>query len=412
MKILVIQNKMGIGDMVIYLPFIEAISKRFNTPVNILVKESSKAEQFLKDNNIINKIIILDRSNKLKNGKHDGLTGFFNLLRDIKKHNFDKVFIFNSSFRFSLIARIAGIKDIHQYSLIKKRNQHVIGAAKELLKKNLNLNVESDPKISINNQSVQEVRTKYKINNNKKNILLGIGGSGSTKRIPARIYIKLMRLITQKYKCKFFLATGKNNQEQEILKEKWDKIFFTGSTRVGKIIYKAAAESLTPVTLELGGKSPTFVLADCNIKITARRIVWAKFLNAGQTCIAPDYLIVEKKIKDQLLLALKKEIENAYPNNKEVQENYVQIVNERNFNRLEQLIPTEKIYHGGETNKENRSISPTLLHNINYDDSIMQDEIFGPILPVISFENLEDVIGKIKEREKPLSLYIYSDYIL
>ena len=194
----------------------------------------------------------------------------------------------------------------------------------------------------------------------------------------------------------------------ELLQQKWDKIFFTGSTPIGKIVYKAAAENLTPVTLELGGKSPTFVLADCNIKITAKRIVWAKFLNAGQTCIAPDYLLVEEKIKDQLLLALKKEIENAYPNNKEVQENYVQIVNERNFNRLEQLIPTEKIYHGGETNKENRSISPTLLHNINYDDSIMQDEIFGPILPVISFENLEDVIGKIKEREKPLSLYIYS----
>ena len=194
----------------------------------------------------------------------------------------------------------------------------------------------------------------------------------------------------------------------ELLQQKWDKIFFTGSTPIGKIVYKAAAENLTPVTLELGGKSPTFVLADCNIKITAKRIVWAKFLNAGQTCIAPDYLLVEEKIKEQLLLALKKEIENAYPNNKEVQENYVQIVNERNFNRLEQLIPTEKIYHGGETNKENRSISPTLLHNINYDDSIMQDEIFGPILPVISFENLEDVIGKIKEREKPLSLYIYS----
>ena len=194
----------------------------------------------------------------------------------------------------------------------------------------------------------------------------------------------------------------------ELLQQKWDKIFFTGSTPVGKIIYKAAAENLTPVTLELGGKSPTFVLADCNIKITAKRIVWAKFLNAGQTCIAPDYLLVEEKIKDQLLLALKKEIENAYPNNNEVQENYVQIVNEKNFNRLEQLIPTDKIYYGGETNVKNRFIQPTLLHNINFEDSIMQEEIFGPILPVISFENLEDVIEKIKEREKPLSLYIYS----
>ena len=194
----------------------------------------------------------------------------------------------------------------------------------------------------------------------------------------------------------------------ELLQQKWDKIFFTGSTPVGKIIYKAAAENLTPVTLELGGKSPTFVLADCNIKITAKRIVWAKFLNAGQTCIAPDYLVVEEKIKEQLLLALKKEIENAYPNNKEVQENYVQIVNDKNFSRLKQLILTDKIYHGGETNPENRSISPTLLHNINFEDSIMKDEIFGPILPIISFENLDDVIQKVKEKEKPLALYIYS----
>ena len=216
---------MGIGDMVIYLPFIEAISKKFNTPVSILVKESSKAEQFLKDSNIINKIIILDRNNKLKNGRHKGLAGFYNLVKDLKQYSFDKIFIFNSSFRFNLIARIAGIKDIHQYPLLHKKNQHVIEAAKELLKNKLELNVESDPKIFINNQSVQKVRSKYKINNDEKNILLGIGGSGPTKRIPAIIFIKLIRLITQKYKCKFFLATGKNNQEQEILKEILDTKF-------------------------------------------------------------------------------------------------------------------------------------------------------------------------------------------
>ena len=219
MKILVIQNKMGIGDMVIYLPFIEAISKKFNTPVSILVKESSKAEQFLKDSNIINQIIILERNNKLKSGRHEGLSGSYNLARDLKQQSFDKVFIFNSSFRFNLIARIAGIKDIYQYPLMQKKDQHVIEAAKEFLKKDLGLNVESDPEIPINNQSVKEVRSKYKINNDEKNILLGIGGSGPTKRIPAIIFIKLMRLITQKYKCKFFLATGKNYQEQEILKE-------------------------------------------------------------------------------------------------------------------------------------------------------------------------------------------------
>jgi len=225
MKILVIQNKMGVGDMIIYLPFIEAISKKFNTPVSILVKDSSKAEQFLKDNNIINKIIILERSNSLKNDRHEGLAGIYNLIRDLRQYSFDKVFIFNSSFRFNLIAKIAGIKDIHQYPLLQKKNQHVIGAAKELLKKNLGLNVESDPVISINNQSVQEVKAKYKINNDEKNILLGIGGSGPTKRIPASIFIKLMYLITKKYKCKFFLATGKNNHEQEILKEILDSEF-------------------------------------------------------------------------------------------------------------------------------------------------------------------------------------------
>ena len=225
MKILVVQNKMGIGDMVIYLPFIKAISKKFNTTVSILVKESSKAEQFLKNNNFIDKIIILERDNKLKRGRHEGLVGSYNLVKDLEQYDFDKVFIFNSSFRFNLIVRAAGIKNIYQYPLLQKKNQHVIQAAKKLLKKNLDLSVETNPEISINDHSVKEARSRYKINNDEKNILLGIGGSGPTKRIPAKIFIKLMRLITQKYKCKFFLATGKNIQEQEILKEILDTEF-------------------------------------------------------------------------------------------------------------------------------------------------------------------------------------------
>ena len=219
MKILVIQNKMGIGDMVIYLPFIEAISKKFSTRISILIKESSKAEQFLKDSNIIDKIIILERGNELKNGRHEGFTGSYNLVKDLRKYDFDKVFIFNSSFRFNLIVRLAGIKDIHQYPLLQKKHQHVIEAAKELLKKKLDLDVECNPKITISNKSVQETRSRYKIKRDEKNILLGVGGSGPTKRIPATIFIKFMYLITKKYKCKFFLATGKDNQEQEILKE-------------------------------------------------------------------------------------------------------------------------------------------------------------------------------------------------
>ena len=217
MRILAIQNRMGVGDMVIFLPFIEAISKKFDTPISILVKESSKAIQFLKDNKTIEKIIILDRGNKIKNGSHDGIVGSYNLVNDLKKNNFDKIFIFNSSLRFHLIARTAGIKDIYQYPLFQKKNQHIINTAKKFLNKELGLEVESDPKISINDQLVKNAKSKYEINNKEINILLGIGGSGSTKRISSKIFIEFMNLVTQKYKCKFFLATGKNIEEQIIL---------------------------------------------------------------------------------------------------------------------------------------------------------------------------------------------------
>ena len=219
MKILVVQNKMGIGDMVIYLPFIAAISKKFNTPVSILAKQSSKAEQFLMDNKNIEKIIILERGNNLKGARHQGFNGFIKLIKELREHNFDKIFIFNSSLRFYLIARFSGIKDIIQYSFFTKKNQHVMNAAKKFINQNLNLIVESDPKILINDKSVQDVRLKFKINNHQKNIVLGIGGSGPTKRVPASIFIKLIRLISNVYKCRFFLATGKNKEEQEILKE-------------------------------------------------------------------------------------------------------------------------------------------------------------------------------------------------
>ena len=219
MKILVVQNKMGIGDMVIYLPFIDAISKKFNTPVSILVKQSSKTEQFLRDNKNIEKIIILEQGNNLKGARHQGFGGFINLAKELREHNFDKIFIFNSSLRFYLVAKFAGIKNIYQYPLLAKKNQHIIDTAKKFINKNLNLIVKDDPKIIINDQSVQDVKLKFKINNDQKNILLGIGGSGPTKRIPAITFIKLIRLISNAYKCRFFLTTGKNKEEQEILKE-------------------------------------------------------------------------------------------------------------------------------------------------------------------------------------------------
>ena len=219
MKILAVQNRMGIGDMVIFLPFIEAISKSFGIPVSILVKENSKAVQFLKNNKTINEIIILDRGNKIKNGRHDGIIGSYNLIKDLRKYNFDKIFIFNSSLRFNLISKIAGIKDIHQYPLFNKKNQHIIDAAKNFIKKELNIDSESNPQILINEQLVKDSKLNFRINDEEVNILLGVGGSGPTKRIPSKIFINFMRLVSQKRKCKFFLATGKNTEEQKILHE-------------------------------------------------------------------------------------------------------------------------------------------------------------------------------------------------
>ncbi len=193
----------------------------------------------------------------------------------------------------------------------------------------------------------------------------------------------------------------------ELLEQHFDKIFFTGSIPVGKIVYEAAAKHLTPVTLELGGKSPVFVLNDCNIKITAKRIIWGKFLNAGQTCVAPDYLLVDSKIIDKLLAEIERLISELFPNTKDVEENYVRIINEKHFNRLADLIEPEKIYCGGHLNKEKLFISPTIFTNVDFDSKIMADEIFGPLLPVIAFDDLQTAIFKVKSRPKPLALYVF-----
>tara|TARA_A100001011_G_scaffold164338_1_gene172980 strand:- start:662 stop:1627 length:966 start_codon:yes stop_codon:yes gene_type:complete len=219
MKILAIQNRKGIGDMVIFLPFIEAIGKKFNTKINILVKENSKAPQFLKNNSYIDKIIILDRDNKNKDGKHDGLKGAFKLINDLRDYNFDKVFIFNSSLRFNLIAKLAGIKNVHQYPLLEKKNQHIIETAQNFIEKEISLKVPSNPKIFVSIDDVEYTKLKYSFLDNQINILLGIGGSGDTKRIPSNIFINFMKLCNENYDCKFFLATGKKNEEQKILNE-------------------------------------------------------------------------------------------------------------------------------------------------------------------------------------------------
>ena len=206
----------------------------------------------------------------------------------------------------------------------------------------------------------------------------------------------------------FCVVEGGVKETTKLLEYRFDKIFFTGSTHVGRIIYQAAAKHLTPVTLELGGKSPTFVLADTDIKMSAKRIVWAKFLNAGQTCVAPDYVLVDKLIELEFLKALKSEIKQHYKNQEDISENYLRIINTNNFDRLIKLIDNDKIFFGGKTNREKRFISPTILQDISFEDKIMKDEIFGPILPVLSFTNLDEAIKKVKENPKPLACYIYS----
>ena len=218
MRILVIQNKMGIGDMVIYLPFIKSISKKFSCPITLLVKESTKADQYLNRASYIDEIIYLKRNNN-KNDKHDGFVGSIKLSIELKNKRFDKVFILNSSLRFYLICKLANIKEIFQYPLFKKKNQHIINAAKDLIRNTLNLEVESNPNIEILDEEIINAKKKFNINKDKINILLGIGGSGPTKRTPPEKFIKFMELCLKKYDCRFYLATGGVDEEQKILLE-------------------------------------------------------------------------------------------------------------------------------------------------------------------------------------------------
>ena len=217
MKVLVIQNRMGIGDMVIFLPYIEAISKYYSTRVSLLVKENTKCLEYLSNNPNIDNIIILDRDDKKKIGKHYGLKGIFNLALEIKKHNFDKIFIFNSSFRYKVVAKLAKIKNVYQYKLFSKKNQNIIETAKIFLKKSLNVEVDSNPTISLNSEIVKNAKKKFEILDDEINIVLGVGGSGPTKRVAPEKFIQLMKLCSNKFKCKFFIAAGSNEKEEKIV---------------------------------------------------------------------------------------------------------------------------------------------------------------------------------------------------
>ena len=218
MKILAVQNRMGIGDTIIFLPFLKALSKKYNSPISLLTKKNSKADQYLDQTRYIDKILFLERDKKNKD-RHDGFFGSLNLIKDIKKLNFDKMIIFNSSLRFNLIAKFSGIREVYQYPLFKKSHQHITDTPRKFLKKKFDLNVNEDPEVEIDDILVSESIKKFQINKNEINILLGIGGSGPTKRIPASTFLNVIEKISKIKSCKFLLATGKDKEEQTILNE-------------------------------------------------------------------------------------------------------------------------------------------------------------------------------------------------
>ncbi|MFE0303795.1 MULTISPECIES: aldehyde dehydrogenase [Bacillus] len=194
----------------------------------------------------------------------------------------------------------------------------------------------------------------------------------------------------------------------ELLKLPFDYIFFTGSVAVGKVVMEAAAKHLTPVTLELGGKSPCIVMPDADIKLAAKRITFGKFTNAGQTCIAPDYLLVHESIKEDLLREMTTCIRDFYGNQPETNPHFGKNVSQRHFDRLSQFLSNGTIVTGGQRNEQELKIAPTILDHITWEDPVMQEEIFGPILPVISFDSLQEAADMIKARPKPLALYLFT----
>lgn len=227
--------------------------------------------------------------------------------------------------------------------------------------------------------------------------------ASNTSRIIAEI-------INENFEEDFIVVfEGGQDISSALLKEKFDYMFFTGSLPVGKIVMKTAAENLTPVTLELGGKSPCVIDKNVNIEVAAKRIVWGKFFNAGQTCVAPDYVAVHKDIKKDFLENAKKNIISFYGENPKVSLDFARIINEKHFDRLINLMKGGSIAEGGEYDKESLYISPTIIDKVKWDDPIMKEEIFGPILPVIEYDDLSNLILNIKKFPKPLALYIFSN---
>lgn len=220
----------------------------------------------------------------------------------------------------------------------------------------------------------------------------------------------LSELIADCYPVEYItVVQGDADITKELLYENFDYLFFTGSVPVGKIVMEAAAKHLTPVTLELGGKSPGIVHEDANLKLAAKRIAWGKFMNAGQTCVAPDYLYVHKNIKQAFLEQVIKETQALYGAEPIKNEQYTHIVNQKHFNRLKGYLKEGQLVYGGKNRGESLVIEPTILEKVTFDDIVMQEEIFGPILPILEYTDINEVIKGVKQNPNPLALYLFTE---
>ena len=264
------------------------------------------------------------------------------------------------------------------------------------------------------------------------NPLVGAISAGCTAMLKPSPYVpNVSRVLTEMIRATFpeeYIAIVEGNREvnQMLLAERWDMIFFTGSPSLGKMVMQAAAKHLTPVVLELGGKSPCIIDKSANLELAAKRVAWGKALNAGQTCIAPDYLMIHEDVKDRFLNLLVKEWQHLLTNDPQKAKHFVRIVNDKALERLISYLPISNspsgrpiggtpsnilkeasIYHGGTYDRTDRYFSPTILTNVNPDAPVMQEEIFGPIFPVLTFKELDEVIAFVNDREKPLALYYF-----
>lgn len=244
--------------------------------------------------------------------------------------------------------------------------------------------------------------------------LIGALASGNTAVIkpsehaPATAAV-LKKMIENTFDSAYVtVVEGAIEENQALLNQDFDLIFFTGSKQVGKIVMEKAAENLTPVILELGGKSPTIVDQTADIQTAGKRIAWGKVINSGQTCVAPDYVLVHRKVKEALIEEIQKNFTEFFGQQAMEHPDYSKIINEKHFNRLSDLVKTGDVIYGGEEEPTSLQINMTLMDHVSWEDPIMQEEIFGPILPILTYEDLDEVIGQIKARPKPLALYLFT----